>query len=420
MPESTTTLTYKCILHIRSKQLESQQHPLLQTVLTSIANYLESRFALSLNRDRFISGFPYKIESNGAKMQTVLLQPSADGDARSQWAVSVRVQGLFNRRHVWRNRIGIDEISKDSIILYFAEYFSFYQAGSLKNYEAHDYAPPILLRDFLHSPSFDCMSGSCRLTDIPWLLLDDDISDFLDQLHDPNRMIPIVVVTCPDMVSMTALCARTVGNLVICYLNNLGTFTSLSQHLPVELQFPWNSIKVFLPLTSSKAFHLTISYQEIAKLGSDGTVAALYRAFCTCFTAAERHAFVSLESIAEIIKQRFLLSLRSQNTNLREQCALLSAECESLRLSLQELKTKPTTPLICDSTPPEPSPYEELFENVSHEMVTIKQSITLLTDRLCTNPRDMLSTDGFEKCAEVYDLAIALRTFQSLLITHHA
>jgi len=413
MPESSGTPIYKVILKIIPASKEAEPVNLFETVLSCIADYLERRFSLRLNRSIFCSGQPYSIANSSTKLHTAIIKTESRTFERFHWAASIHFRDPINPRLNWTYHIGVEQAKPTELILCATENYFYYCAGSFSCSKSPQPALLPLIKDLLNAPAISCVSGAHRLTDAPWDISPEDVQDFLALLNNPKRTVPLVVVACQDPVDPHLICSRTIGNLIVCCVKDLNTYAALCGVLPPEHQFQWGSIKVFLPIAIKNAFHPPISYQQITALGAEGVAGIIYQAFCTCMTAAERKIFVSLETIQESLAIRNLSDLKLQNATLDRECNLLRKQNEELQSSQRELSDQLDffkTKLEQSDTPT----YELLLTDAIKDNDRLKKCLSLLTNRLYANPKEPLTTEGLEDCAEVCELALALRTFQAL------
>lgn len=417
MLEQTSTLAYKSIAHIVREPQKFDGPSLFESILTYVASYLKNRFSLTID-ERFISGSPFKSSTDGCMLQTVILRPDEGKQDKLRWAVYVRVKDNFNRRRTWIDHIGLKQHNNDSFTLYFAEYYITHQAGSLISFKPPRISPPALLKELIHSPAFSCMNGSYRLTDVPWIIIAEELDEFISLMYDRKRTLPIVVVTCPDMVSLSTLCSKTTCNLIVCCLDDFGTYANLCSKLPPSLQFQWDTIKIFMPFSSEKAYHTMLQFPDIADMGSEGVCDALYRAFCTCLTADERRAFINVDTIYDILRARDLDKLREQNESLRLECKKLKKDNGMLETDKQQLSSALDAVMI-KLQRSESTDYEDLLDESYQESAKLKHGINMLISQIYNDPRGLISIAAEDECQEIIDMAAALRTLQSISGLQH-
>ncbi len=416
MLEPTAAMTYKAIIHITQAPRSQDQTKLFDVILSYIADYLSSRFSITFDSPRFVSGQTYKAEQDGYSIRSAPLFQENGAQEPVQWAVSVRCRDVSNKRRNWINHIGLEQQDDGSFILYYAEYCAVHQAGSIVHFKTPASAPPVLLKMLMGCRSLCCFSGVDPLVYTPWHLVETGIEDFVSILYDTKRTVPIVLITCPELVDTRLLVSKTLGNVSVYCMDDYKTHALLCKELPVELCFSWGAIKIYMPFGVNRTYHFTIPYQDVAELGSEGITDAIYRAFCTCLTGDERRAFVSLDCIYETFKQRNSDKLKAQAAALSEECQRLRAANEQLVREQSEMSAELTS--IRDRLEQsDVLAYEELISEASNEVSQLKHGLSILTERLYADPKEEISAEGLE-CDALRDLAMALRTFQALSINH--
>ena len=243
-------------------------------------------------------------------------------------------------------RIGLTRHNACSVTLYHAVSYSDHQAGLFSDFRPPILTPPLLPQLLLSHPGLRCQSGRYTLSDTPWALTGSDTEEFVHLLYDQSRTLPIALITCPDLVSPSALCRLALGNLIVCWLDDPQVFDLLCDRLPQNLLFPWDPVKVFLPFSKGECFHPVLRPEDIQRMGGQEALAGIYRAYCTCPTGEERRAFIDLDVVYSLLRSQSITNMKEQidqlrnradqleheNSRLHEQCAAV----ENARQALEE------------------------------------------------------------------------------------
>ena len=242
---------------------------------------------------------------------------------------------------------------------------------------------------------------------MPWALTESDIEEFVHLLYDQGRTLPIALITCPDLVSPSALCRLALGNLIVCWLDDPQVFDLLCDRLPQNLLFPWDSVKVFLPFSKGECFHPVLRPEDIQRMGGQEALAGIYRAYCTCPTGDERRTFIDLDAVYSLLRSQSITNMKEQidqlrnhadqleheNSRLHEQCAAV----ENVRLALEEKLAASDIPA-----------YEALLEESTENAEQLRSGIQAFTEALYSKNDSALSEQCCSEIPALKQLAEAI------------
>lgn len=407
MIDNTNIMTFKGIFRVAVNPQMPEEINLLETLHGLVYDYLRTSFGFEPDYNSFRTYGKLASENETIKVQTGSIREAEDQQYPFLWAMRVRARDRFNRRRNWLTHVGIRQDSPTSASLYFAELYSDYTVGLLTDVSPPATEAPVLFDSLLRSRRLMCLSGAHALAPYPWAITDGELDAFLELLLDPERTQPVLLITCPDLVSPTLAYERTKGNLIPCWLDDYPLFGALNSRLPPALRTEWDTIRVFLPLTQESQFHPFVTLQDINRLGANTVVENLYRAFCTCLRNEDRYAFVTIDTIRDLLRERTTTTLKEQN---REQSAairdlhLKNAELSAQRTELSDRLKLAQGQLDRSNA----SEYEALLSEAMEETDRLIKGMDALIAHLYADPGASLSADEAGSSAKLQDLYQAL------------
>lgn len=389
MLEPTSICIHKSIFHIIKNPEFSSDTDIQETIDSIICDYLHRCYAVSIEPSQLRRGL-MKANDETCSIRSAFVYPNPSDKEFLHWATLIRIHDTALRRRNWTVRIGLTRHDASSATLYHAVSYSDHQAGSFSVFRPPVLTPPLLPQLLLSHPGLRCQSGHYALSDAPWALTGSDIEEFVHLLYDQSRTLPIVLITCPDLVSPSALCRLALGNLIVCWLDDPQVFDLLCDRLPQNLLFPWDSVKVFLPFSKGECFHPVLRPEEIQRMGSQEALAGIYRAYCTCPTGEERRAFIDLDAVYSLLRSHSIADMKEQISQLRNRADQLEREssrlheqCAAAENTRQALEEK----LVASDIPT----YEALLEESTENAEQLRSGIQTFTEALYSKNDSVLS-----------------------------
>ena len=407
MIDNTNIMTFKGIFRVSVNPQMPEEINLLETLHGLIYDYLRTSFGFEPDYNSFRTYGKLASENETVKVQTGSIHAVEDQPYPFLWAMRIRARDRFNRRRNWLTHVGIRQDGPMVATLYFAELYSDYTVGLLTEPSPPAIEAPVLIDSLLGSRRLMCLSGAHALAPYPWAITDGEMDAFLNLLMDPERTHPILLITCPDLVSPALAYERTKGNLIPCWLDDYPLFGMLNSRLPPGLRTEWDTIRVFLPLTKESQFHPTVTLQDINRLGEAAVVENLYRAFCTCLRNEDRHAFVTIDTIRDLLRDRTTTSIKAQN--LEQNAVIRDFHLRNTELSAQRTELSDRLKLAqeqLDRT--DASEYEALLSEALEETDRLNKGMDALIAHLYADPGNDLPKDEAGSNAKLIDLYQAL------------
>mgnify|MGYP000991494762 CR=1 FL=1 len=407
MIDNTNTMTFKGIFRVAVNPQMPEGFNLLEALHGLIYDYLRTCYGFEPDYNVFRTYGKLATENETVRVQTGSIREVEDQPYSFLWAMRIRARDRFNRRRNWLTHVGIRQDGPASASLYFAELYSDYTVGLLTGALPPTTETPTLFDVLMRSRRLMCLSGAHTLSAYPWAITDGELDAFLDLLLDPERTLPVLLITCPDLVSPSLVYERAKGNLIICWLDDYPLFGMLNSRLPLGLRTEWDTVRVFLPLTQEPQFHPFVTLQEINRLGEIAVVENLYRAFCTCLRNEDRYAFVTIDTIRDLLRDRATAALKAQN--LDQGTAIRDLHLKNAELSAQRTKLSDRLKLAqeqLDRT--DASEYEALLSEALGETDRLNKGLDTLIARLYADPGVGLPADEARSNVKLGDLYQAL------------
>ena len=209
----------------------------------------------------------------------------------------------FNRRR-WIYYIGLREQDDSSAQLFYAKCYYDHMAGSVSVPK-----PVEQIRDPFPDPLFfndhvQCMCGKYPLPLEACVLSHTTLPRFINYLQDDTRRIPLILITCPWRISPEILQDKMIGNAIIFWCEDSSVVMRLNSILPKNMYAPWESVRVFVPLTGENVFHPLYTCDDIRASGDQALATGLIQAFCQSFRS-------DAMLIASVVGSVVLLALRA-------------------------------------------------------------------------------------------------------------
>ncbi len=414
MLEPSSVFVYKSIFQITPAIADDPNF--LETLFTIIYRDCASQSTIAPDFRRFRNGMHSKSDDGALMLRTVFLRPQDLEASPFQWAMLLRSRDCSVRRRTWNLHIGLRWQKSSAVTFSLALQCSDHQAGSLSVLPPPAVQPPLLLHKLLHHPALFCSSGTSQLSDSPIQLTTVDFPDFLHCIFDSTRTFPVVLITCSDLVNPSTLYDRSLGNLIVCWIDDYLAYDRLRESLPPEMQFTWDAVKIFMPVASKQPYHPAINIESISGLGGEAVIDSICRAYCMCPTGAERRAFVTLGGLYDQYRKQTTEQIHVENDQLQKECQRLSQTIQSLTESQTQLSAE------LDACKTQLSQmhavsWEELLNESLQENEKLKKGLSQIISSLFDNLNSPLLSDELDGCPELHELAVAIRTFRNLLIS---
>lgn len=363
---------------------------------------LAELYHFSASWPTFAKGGKMASDDDIVKGQSASIQTE---DGNELWALYMNCKDQNIPRRRWVYYISQRSTDENSSTLYYAKCCYDHMAGSIA-----DIQPISIFRDSFPDTLFcskhiQCMCGKYPLPSNVRELNHSSLPDFINMLRDKSRVQPIILITCSWCFSPERLFDHMLGNAIVFWCENSGVVMRLNSMLPQSMYTQWDTVRIFMPLLAGeKAYHPTYSGEDIRSMGNETFVSRLLQAYCQSMRSEERRAFIQISDIYQLRSKAFSNILANQ---VKEK----NTTIETLKKQLSDIKK--TNALLQEQLsqiiPPEKEKnaeeYEMLLEEALQESDELKQGITRLSIRLCSDMGASFQPDKTEPNAQLQELA---------------
>lgn len=324
------------------------------------------------------------------------------------WAIRLTVKDTAYTRRKWHYNISMVHLSEEEIWLHYAKCYYDNLAGLVKPPREQPTVRRDTLPDVLfYTPEITCMCGKTAYPNEPVELCDKTLPEIIERIRDDQRGIPVLLITCPDVVHPEYIMDVALGNVIVVWCADSKMVMRLNAALPREMFTQWDTVHIFMPPIDSKTFHPTYTYEDIRKLGVDGFIDGIHRAFCENMRGKERHVFLTVEDVEGCRNRGQLIELTnrcaSQSNTIEEiskRLVKLTDELRESQLRLEELGKKYNAENLRE--------YEELLQACMTENDDLRRGISALSTRLYSSMGIGFQPDEQEHIALLQELSHAI------------
>ena len=305
-------------------------------------------------------------------------------DGILQWAMSLNVKDPSFSRRRWKYYIGMTQQEPDELIFSYAKCCYDHMAGSISAPKPIITFQDHLIRPLLISSSFQFMCGSQPYPMDALALTPDTLKAFLGMILDEKRTVPIMLITCPDIISPQKMNDLCFGNLIVFWCEDSRLILHLNGILPEGMYTPWDSVHILMPITQTDSFHPIHSYEDIHHMGIENFIAGIRQAYCQSMRSEERKLFPTVENVNRRRDQAYIRTLLeqrdAQKIRLLEQTKQISDQAEELQSAQYKLQAYQTA-----HPEGQISEYETLLNDALTEADSLKKGIAELSSRIFSN-----------------------------------
>lgn len=380
MNESTFTLVQKAILQIQPVEGCCPSFQLLEFLQGIIYDAIRREYDFAPDWERFRSYGTEETPDQTKRLRTATLY-GEENEASRQWALRLSVRDKYVRRRKWLLHIGLDVRTPNAAMLYYALMYYDHKAGSFSEFRQPLVLPTSLLYALNQNPRLACSCGSFQLPSGAIAIDEGNLASVLMLMRDPKRWIPVIVITCPDLISPILVEKEMIGNAVVCWLDDMETLKAVNDALAPDIFIEWDSVQVILPDAPGHIQHPRLTITEISRFGRDGVIGLLRQAYCESLRGEDRRTFVTVDDISRQ-RDKGLIS------NLQKRLAEASAEINQLKNTTRGLREENERlrqmngKLSSEDSVREIASYEALLSESMEQYDALRSGVLGLTQRL--------------------------------------
>lgn len=374
-------MAHKAIFHL---ELSSTSAPikLMELLQGIIYDYVRHSFGCVPEWPRFCGHYQMETTDKRVTLQTAYLRDSKQGE-KTLWAVRIQMRDYAVKRRTWLTHIGIRMHSHGQATVYFAQVYHDHLAGSLSVAKPVEYVAPRLYEKLLVCKRVMCKTGAFQVPMVAIPINSDLIEEFANLIRDPERHIPVLLISCPDLMDPELAAKKLVGNVVVCWIDDIKLMHSINQILAPELHIEWDSVQVILPLGDKPQvlYHPFFCAADMTRMGGMHVLNSLYRAYCTALRSDDRKAFVTVDGLYRIREQMSTATLQRTVKTLNAEKQELVDQCDRLTHAIKELQN-PNNANGEGTLQQENKALEQLLNEQSDKREKLRNGIVSLTQRL--------------------------------------
>ena len=409
MLELAQTIMHKAILHILPAG-STRGRAFTDLVLGILRSEIERMSSLNLSAEEFSTDGVYASEDSAHHLHIACVPFPPDHRYPIYWAMRLTSRDPVLRHRVHTLHLGLQQTSDFEITLYIANTCSDDLGGRLTTARpvAKKLSPLVPL--LLTHPDLRCVTGNYVLLNESIMLTNESMEFVLGMLLDPGRTLPVLLVTCPDLIDPDALHACLQGNAVVCFTDDPQIVACLNENLPENSLVNMDTIHIYLPF-SDRYFlqgkgHRILSLNDIYRLTPQGIYHLCYQAYCAYLRKSERSTFVTVDLCIAINQRRQFLALQGELSDARLRIQSLDVSLKAVRDAKEQLN-RDYKALQNEQSMSNTREYEALLEENMKELDSIKEALRSLTSQLY-NPSEDPELPKVQDDL-VKDLLIALR-----------
>ena len=338
MLQATYHMVQKAVFQITASSKLSCS--LLEMLQGCVYDFVRKDFSYDADWSKFCGYGQTESIDQRVKAQTALYKQ--DDNSSVRWALRLKVRDMHYRRRTWLIQIAIHVEQDSKATLCYAEMYNDHLAGSFLEMKPPLVSIPSLFLSLLSNTRLSCRMGQSPLPREAIALDMTNVRGFIDMVLDHERHIPIVLISCPDLVNPSEVARVLLGNAAVGWLDETRVFEEIHDALIGKLSLTWDSVQVLMPFTLSgkTAYHPVLKVSDINRYGHTQVLAMLRQAYCTCMRSDESKDFMTVENIYQKRDQDYLLTLRSYALTQEQELSKLKKANDSLSTELGTLRVR--------------------------------------------------------------------------------
>ena len=404
MLEISQNLLHKLTLRIVRRPGSDTDMPVSDLVKGVLCDRLSSALSLSMPWHIFAKGGAVSAEDGSCNGRIA----SVSADDEQLWAMTIKVRDPAYSRRRWIYHIGL-RCQEEHVRLYYAKCCYDHMAGSIAAPRPVSDARDTLPDALFYQNHLQCLCGKYPFPVEAALLSHSTLPDFISFLQDESRTVPLILITCPWRLSPQVLQEQLLGNAVIYWCEDSAVAMRMNSILPGSLHTAWNSVRVFVPLSGTGAYHPLHTAEEIQETGVPNFMTGLKRAFCQSLRAEDARGFVTIDDVFRARNKQQLSLLQQQNQTHTGRIAELERQYAELRKAHAEASES----LSALRNRPDLAEYEALLGETMQESEALKKGISDMAVRLYSCDGEALNPGSPEPLPQLQELAHAIRVYLS-------
>ena len=334
----STKLHYKAQFHIGSDEKRSEQT--FDEVLALLYEYLANIAGSDYSFDQYKAQKGFVSENKNTRFK-VALMPETPQSAMVLLAVKISEKDNRILRRTWETHINAElEKGSKSVILRYALFYKDYTYNSMTEFPPPELYTPLLVKNLAEDSLLQCRVGEYKLpyTAIP--LTSQSANVFFDLLFDQKRELPIVVITCPDIVDADEVAEATIGNAIVFFSDDYFFLEEVNGTLPEKLKIAFDAIHTYQIAKVGNTYSYIIQSKTLALYENRSIANVMRHAFCECMSNQQQYRFFTVDEIEEMAEFQKSIAVAKENDALTKQNKRLAKEVDELSAANETLTAR--------------------------------------------------------------------------------
>lgn len=317
--ENNGLFYHKTLFSIEPQDQQSGMEEVFRTVLQVLRKSLNLYHSIQVSEQELLPKSLHHIHDRAGHKLAVAVWQHKDGSV-AEWALSVSWDEPIMQRRRWSFDIGV--MVKASVHIEFSFLARYHDrlGGCLKLLRPPKHEIPQVLQSIMKHVELVCTSGGSSIPLESIELTMDHLQIFVDALENSQRRLPMILITCPEIIIPAGVMHRMRGNAIIYHTDNRPMVQELNKLLSPDAHVQYGGIQIFLPPSHPGNKYPRITHEEIGKLGGKAVVDILSQAYAENPTKRELGQCVTYDTIAakhqEAATQRASVELKALKEKL--------------------------------------------------------------------------------------------------------
>lgn len=295
--ENNGLFYHKALFSLELRDQQSGTEEVFYTVLHILRQSLSLYHGVQVNEQELLPKSLHHIHDRaGHKLAVAVWRHK--GESIAEWALSASWDEPTVQRRRRSLDFGVKVYSSTRVDFSFLAHYHDRLGGCLKLLRPPKHEVPQVLRSILGNESLACTSGGASIPLESIELTMDHLQVFVDTLENPQRLLPMILVTCPEIIIPAGVMHRMRGNVILYHTDDRLLLQELNRLLNSDVHVLYGGVQIFLPSSHPQNKHPYFTHEEIEKLGGKAVVDILSQAYAQNPTKRELGQCVTYDSIA--------------------------------------------------------------------------------------------------------------------------
>lgn len=295
---SNSLFYHKVLLTISPKNQQSTKDGAFYLVLHAIHQCLNQYYGIRVAEQELQPKTLHHVYTKSGHKLAVAAWRQKGSEQISEWALQVSWDESDMQRRRWTLDFGMKIQSAIHIDFSFLAQYQDRLGGCLRLLRPPRHVIPQVVQAVLDHKDLSCTSGGLIVPSESIELTTGHLQIFVKMLEDPQRRLPMVIITCPKLIVPAGVMHRMRGNVILYHTDNRLMVQELNRLLGVEAHIQHGGVQIFQASTNPQNRYPHIAQEELNKLGGKVVVDILSQAYAENPTKRELNQCITYDTIA--------------------------------------------------------------------------------------------------------------------------